>query len=754
MTPLRHYRRHLRITVLLAIAAFALSVGISGLLVMLGIAAIVSGYMTDGPRGAFLPRWAATSLAVIGVGWSGFDWIGNPDPGLTMALIGRLTLWLAVVKLYENRKPRDDRQIIMLCVTSVIVGCMYSFQLLFGLVVVIFAGQTVLVVMLHRLHSGLDRVQRKRNAVEAIGPVPPVEAIAGRHPVAHFRLLAISGSLFAMMVATMVFVIFPRDVMNNRRVQGSQTGFTPEVDLVDNDRLVESHREVFTVTWKDPQGVAQQWPQPLLLRGAVMTEYSPLLRRWMTTPKRWGRRTITTRDPDVFVGLGPVPAELERGTWEQVVTMRSLATETVFATWAPVAIACDQPRSFTLDPSTMVLRDTSPDRLDRYWTYRLQVQPFPSVKTVQSIVGNAAPPRKDVSFPVSGIREETIRVLSERAPELVAKPNSDDPETKWRRNREIAEVLTRYLQSGDFRYTLDLRDFIQDREEDPILLFLQRYRFGHCELFASALTAMCQSVGVESRMVSGYVAVEYNSSLQHYVVRESNAHAWVEIRTGLWQWRQFDPTTQEVLETLQADRRSWADDWRWLYDQADFLWNSRFVTFDGSSQATLADRFGGQIGSALRDGFDWVGSKAQRVNRSFLLGPAGYIWLGVVAVAVVIAIIAIVVAIRRRRRLSRVLGLEGSGQVRQMLGAGFYVDLLDVFNQIGAPKPVNVPPMDHLPVVREVRPEIAEAAEPLLRLFYEVRFGQRILAREERRQAEDVARDLLRSTRHTGKKAS
>jgi hypothetical protein len=361
---------------------------------------------------------------------------------------------------------------------------------------------------------------------------------------------------------------------------------------------------------------------------------------------------------------------------------------------------------------------------------------------------------KDVSFPVRGIKEETIRVLTERAPELVAEPDSEDPEMKWRRNREIGEVLTRYLQGADFRYTLDLRDFIQDREADPILLFLQRYRFGHCELFASALTAMCQSVGVESRMVSGYVAVEYDSSLQHYVVRESNAHAWVEIRTGPWQWRQFDPTTQEVLETLQADRRSWADDWRWLYDQADFLWNSRFVTFDGSSQATLADRFSGQIGSTLRDGFDWVGNKAQRVNRSFLLGPAGYIWLGVVAVAVVIAIIAIVFAIRRRRRLSRVLSLEGGVQIRQMLGAGFYMDLLDAFDQIGAPKPANVPPMNHLPVVRKVRPEIAEAAEPLLRLFYEVRFGQRMLAREERRQAEDAAKDLLRSTRHSGKKAS
>ena len=218
-----------------------------------------------------------------------------------------------------------------------------------------------------------------------------------------------------------------------------------------------------------------------------------------------------------------------------------------------------------------------------------------------------------------------------------------------------------------------------------------------------------------------------------------------------WQWRTFDPTSTDTLTALQADRRSWADNWRWLYDRADFLWNSRFVTFDGATQATLAARFGDSAGSGLKDVGAWLSSAAQRVNRFFQLGPAGYIWLGIVGVVVVIAIVALFITLKRRRRLVRVLRLEGILGAKQIFGASFYVDILDAFERIGTPKPVSVPPMTHLSVVRHARPDIANSVEPLLHLFYEVRFGSRILDRSERRQASEAARTILEtdSTAHS-----
>ena len=162
-----------------------------------------------------------------------------------------------------------------------------------------------------------------------------------------------SGCTFvACLLATGVFLIFPRQIDANGAALGSRTGFTPEVDLTRNDQLEQSNREVFTVEWADPQGVPIQWPQPLRLRGAVLDRWNPADRRWMTSAGRRYLRTVTTSgDPNEFVSLGA--AEIDRGLYTQTVTMRSLATSRVFARWAPLAIACDQPRTFTIEPADL-----------------------------------------------------------------------------------------------------------------------------------------------------------------------------------------------------------------------------------------------------------------------------------------------------------------------------------------------------------------------------------------------------------------
>ena len=350
-----------------------------------------------------------------------------------------------------------------------------------------------------------------------------------------------------------------------------------------------------------------------------------------------------------------------------------------------------------------------------------------------------------------GVRKETIRILEELAPELLEPIVDSDEEVRWRRNREIAEVLSAYLQGEDFRYTLDLRDFVQSSSVDPLVQFLTKYRFGHCEYFASALAGMCKSIGVEARVVTGFVAVEYDPSLQHYVVRESNAHAWVEVRTGQWQWRTFDPTSSETLMMLQQEKRSWADDWRWMYDRVDFLWNSRFVTFDGSIQATLAERVSAQITLFAKGSLLWAGEKAGRVNRFFKLGPAGYIWLGVVGFILITAIGVAVFRVHRRRRLQKILGMDSRSSSSQILSVGFYIDVLKAFERMGFPKPVSVPPMNHLARIHKESPDFAKAAKPLVDVFYDVRFGGRVIKADERQDIEHAVKRLLALASSSGK---
>jgi heme exporter protein D len=123
-----------------------------------------------------------------------------------------------------------------------------------------------------------------------------------------------------------------------------------------------------------------------------------------------------------------------------------------------------------------------------------------------------------------------------------------------------------------------------------------------------------------------------------------------------------------------------------------------------------------------------------------MLGPAGYIWLGVVFVVIVVAVMTVVTVVRRRRMIRAVIGRAPNRVLRE---AGFYLDLLDAFSRAGFPKPSHRSPRAHVEILRERRPDLAEAAAPLVDLFYEIRFGGRRLESESRRRAESDARNLL-----------
>ena len=748
MNPLRGYERHLRILVLIAVAAYSVASQGFELGFILAAAIIVSGYVSTGPRGRFLPRgFAGLTLAGIFL-WNVYDFVILPELDRTMISVSRLAIMVATLRLFERRKPREDAQLVSLSVVTVIAASLYSFELLFGAIVLLFAVETIHVLMLNRLHAGLWKAREGRRRLEADTPVPPYEAPTGKRPRWQLRFSHLLATVLALSGASAVFLIFPRTSDVQAMAARLQTGYAPEVDLDRLDRIQESTREVFTVEWSDPRGDAVKWPSPLLLRGAVLDTWDAREHRWRKGVRSRYRRTVSTDgDIDAYSSLGS--ADLKRGYYTQTVTMRSLATRQVFARWAPVGISCDQPRVFVFDPESFELEDSASGRLDRFGVYSLQVQPNPSDATLRGISGSPSKQYVGATFPVPEVREEALRILESKRPDLLEEvTGSPNSEEAWRRRREIAETFTEYLRGPDFRYTLDLRRILVRPNVDPIVNFLRDQRFGHCEFFASALCALCQSMDVESRVVTGFVAVEYEERLEKYIVRESNAHAWVEVRVGPLAWREYDPTSSEVLEELQSGRRSWADRYRWLYDRFDFLWTSRFVAFDGDSQATLAD----QIGRSLRSRFAELIDDAQGFRRRAVLvlqlGRAGWIWFGVVILALATALLAAVVARRRRSLLRRSIGPVGGRELRH---AAFYLDVLEAFRRLGRPKPSSRSPLEHVRTLRSELPTFAQEAERLVKAFYDIRFGHESLDRRTRSELEDAAHRLRARAAEIGK---
>jgi hypothetical protein len=110
-------------------------------------------------------------------------------------------------------------------------------------------------------------------------------------------------------------------------------------------------------------------------------------------------------------------------------------------------------------------------------------------------------------------------------------------------DRARAEAIERRLRR-EYAYSLVAA---RDPRQDPVLDFLRTHREGHCEYFATAMTLLARTSGVPARMVGGFRVAERNAIGGWYVVREKNAHAWVEAYVD-GAWRTFDPTPPAAIE--------------------------------------------------------------------------------------------------------------------------------------------------------------------------------------------------------------
>ena len=110
----------------------------------------------------------------------------------------------------------------------------------------------------------------------------------------------------------------------------------------------------------------------------------------------------------------------------------------------------------------------------------------------------------------------------------------------------LKEMEKHFLEPGRFKYTLDFRNVKRVDALDPIEDFVRNHRQGHCELFASALTVMLRYKKIPARLVVGFQGAKENTLSGSYMVREKNAHAWVEA------YLRPQDCSAEMFETGQA----------------------------------------------------------------------------------------------------------------------------------------------------------------------------------------------------------
>ena len=105
--------------------------------------------------------------------------------------------------------------------------------------------------------------------------------------------------------------------------------------------------------------------------------------------------------------------------------------------------------------------------------------------------------------------------------------------------RERAQVVERYFREN-FTYSLHAELIGKGH---PLTVLVREKRPAYCVYFASAMAALLRSLGTPARLVGGFVIEGKNPITGSAVVRERDAHAWVEVFLEDEQrFATFDPT--------------------------------------------------------------------------------------------------------------------------------------------------------------------------------------------------------------------
>jgi hypothetical protein len=135
---------------------------------------------------------------------------------------------------------------------------------------------------------------------------------------------------------------------------------------------------------------------------------------------------------------------------------------------------------------------------------------------------------RDLYLDTSGI---TDRVAA------LAKEITADAENPYER----AKALARYLRGEDFTYSTAGLEIPSGADLVDTFLFGEDGQIGYCQHYASAMALMARSVGLPARVAVGFAPGEAAGD-GLWLVREANAHAWVEIYFPGHGWQIFEAT--------------------------------------------------------------------------------------------------------------------------------------------------------------------------------------------------------------------
>ena len=522
-----------------------------------------------------------------------------------------------------------------------------------------------------------------------------VQLHKGRDLQLNFKSLLKLGLKLSLQTApllVLLFFVFPRfstGFFNLNPETQAKTGFSGKLNPGEVSRLVVSDEVAFRVEFaeKVPSPNQRYWRGAILKMNNGMTWEVGSLSSQLNAKYFKKKRSENTVTQNIFL-------EPRYGTW-------------LFALENPLELhfkdTLKQYQSYIQEESVYRIKQNNSQKI----TYR--------------VLSDLNPSRNSSDL------EEYLQIEKEDNAQL--KSWIQEVTTTSSNDIEIKEKYLEYFRKN-LRYTLQPPPLTENKVSE----FLFQTQRGFCEHMAGSFAYLLRASGIPARVIVGFQGGSKNDLGEHFVVKEKDAHAWVEMWSqSQQQWLRVDPTevvaplrlelggqvfhslSEEELnlglsqdEYLNRYRSTWYykifGQGQLAFDLASMKWNQFLLNFDREGQKDFLQKLG--LG---------------RLKQKHLI---------------LLTIIALVIFFLWLNRQRYFLGR------REKLESKMYRELCKFLEEKGLPKAIHYGPRTYLKHCQKRWPALEKKLNAFLEIYTYAAYSSQEASEESKEQLQVLLRDI------------
>ena len=472
-------------------------------------------------------------------------------------ILSRMILSLMAIKLLQKKSDRDWIFLYLMSFFEVLLAAGLSISALYLLTFLSYLLVMVCAIIAFEIRKTSRAVEQKM----AAGTMRARKAYGGlpsNLPVRRLPITAVALIVFIVILAVPLFFMLPR--VGGAGYGGKQggintkTGFSDSVTLGDIGRIQQSDDVVMRVKL---EGKAED-QGGLYFRGVALDTFDN--HSWSKSRTRTKEALVKDDHDLIQVDFAPVRQNL----FIQIIYLEPLDTPVIFAL----------PRAVGIEGNFPVIEKDAYGAL----SFRRNYERISYRVLSDRSLPDRARLRED-NFSYGSEMQNYLQLPEKYDTRIFDLAYSIASKEKNRYDR--AAAIEKYLQNS-FGYTLELKA----GGAEPLSDFLFNVREGHCEYFATAMAVMLRTQGIATRIVNGFHGGDYNDTADITVIRQRNAHSWVEVYFPKENvWVPFDPTPfagQTVVSTSGL-----AGQFNKYLEALETFWIEKFVAYDNQEQSSL-----------------------------------------------------------------------------------------------------------------------------------------------------------------------